>query len=276
MSTVAKSEGRGSLFDNKQMVHIVSEVVVLLGITLYFSSKNKKLMNHIEELAQRLEQQDDRLQSLENSQKQNNQYIMKTLLEKLEQTNARVTALSDRIDTLETTTQSQPQHQPQSQYQPSVSSRKPERGMGSMSGGASNMSDAERVARLQRILKRAESEDVSSPPPVQTKTVFRPSSRNPSHLEPVTELNEEEPNRGKRVQFNIPNATGHGLNTSSIVTPVLTGMSLNAMSSTSMPGASTSSRPTIEDDDSDGEEDSDLDQEIQNELEELKNTSQQV
>lgn len=52
-----------TLLKNKQqMIHIVSEVVVLLGLTFYFSSKNKKLMQHIEDLAQRLEEQEDNIQ----------------------------------------------------------------------------------------------------------------------------------------------------------------------------------------------------------------------
>lgn len=44
------------------MVHIVSEVVVLVGLTFYFNQKNKKLMAHIEDLAQRIEEQEDLLQ----------------------------------------------------------------------------------------------------------------------------------------------------------------------------------------------------------------------
>ena len=49
--------------DNKQlMIHVVSEVVVLVGITFYFNQKNKTLLAHIEELAQRVEEQEDLLQ----------------------------------------------------------------------------------------------------------------------------------------------------------------------------------------------------------------------
>lgn len=54
------------LIDNKQMVHIVSEVIVLLGMSFYFSSKNKTLQSHIENLSQRLEEQEDRIQKMEN------------------------------------------------------------------------------------------------------------------------------------------------------------------------------------------------------------------
>ena len=54
------------ILENKQMVHIVSEVIVLIGLTFYFNQKNKKLMNHIEDLAQRIEEQEDLLQKHEN------------------------------------------------------------------------------------------------------------------------------------------------------------------------------------------------------------------
>ena len=48
---------------NKQlMVHIVSEVVVVVGLAFYFNQKNKKLLAHIEDLAQRVEEQEDLLQ----------------------------------------------------------------------------------------------------------------------------------------------------------------------------------------------------------------------
>jgi hypothetical protein len=50
------------LVENKQLIHIVSEVVVLFGLTYYFSQKNKKLLEHIEDLAQRVEDQEDIIQ----------------------------------------------------------------------------------------------------------------------------------------------------------------------------------------------------------------------
>lgn len=53
------------LLENKQMVHIASEVVVIMGITFYFSRQNKQLREHIEDLAQRLEEQEDHIQKLE-------------------------------------------------------------------------------------------------------------------------------------------------------------------------------------------------------------------
>ena len=43
------------------MVHIVSEVVVLVGLAFYFNQKNKKLLAHIEDLAQRVEEQEDQI-----------------------------------------------------------------------------------------------------------------------------------------------------------------------------------------------------------------------
>jgi uncharacterized coiled-coil protein SlyX len=71
-----KSENANSVssfLDNKQLVHIASEVVILLGVVFYFSSKNKKLLSHIEELSQRVEEQEDSIQKLnETVQKMNN------------------------------------------------------------------------------------------------------------------------------------------------------------------------------------------------------------
>ena len=53
------------LLENKQLVHIASEVVALVGLAFYFSSKNKQLLTHIEELSQRMEDQEDALQRVE-------------------------------------------------------------------------------------------------------------------------------------------------------------------------------------------------------------------
>lgn len=45
--------------DQKQMIHVASEVVVLMGLTYYFNQKNKKLMSFIDDLTQRIEDQED-------------------------------------------------------------------------------------------------------------------------------------------------------------------------------------------------------------------------
>ena len=51
------------LFENKQqIIHIATEIIALIAITFYFSQKNKKLMTHIEDLAQRIEEQEETLQ----------------------------------------------------------------------------------------------------------------------------------------------------------------------------------------------------------------------
>lgn len=51
--------------ENKQMIHIASEVIALVGLTFYFNQKNKKLMGHIEDLAQRIEDQEEIIQKHE-------------------------------------------------------------------------------------------------------------------------------------------------------------------------------------------------------------------
>jgi hypothetical protein len=53
------------ILENKQMVHIVSEIIILFGVIFYFSNKNKAMMNHIEELNQRLEEQEQKMDKQE-------------------------------------------------------------------------------------------------------------------------------------------------------------------------------------------------------------------
>jgi len=47
------------------MIHIASEITVVLCLTFYFNQKNKKLLAHIEDLAHRVEEQEDILQKHE-------------------------------------------------------------------------------------------------------------------------------------------------------------------------------------------------------------------
>ena len=44
------------LIENKQLVHIGSEIIVIIGLTFYFNNKNKKLVGQIEELSNRLQE----------------------------------------------------------------------------------------------------------------------------------------------------------------------------------------------------------------------------
>jgi hypothetical protein len=54
------------MFDNivnkQQMIHMAAEVVILLGVIIYFNQKNRKLSNQIEDLIQRVEEQEDIIQ----------------------------------------------------------------------------------------------------------------------------------------------------------------------------------------------------------------------
>ena len=54
-----------TILKNKQMIHIATEAIALIGLAYYFSSKNKKLLEHIEDLAQRLEEQEDMIKKHE-------------------------------------------------------------------------------------------------------------------------------------------------------------------------------------------------------------------
>ena len=54
------------MFENKSLIiHIVAEIIIITGITFYFSQKNKKTMDHINDLIQRIEDQEDIIQKHE-------------------------------------------------------------------------------------------------------------------------------------------------------------------------------------------------------------------
>ena len=54
------------IFENKTMlIHIAAEIIVIIGLSFYFSQKNKKLMGHINDLIQRIEDQEDMIQKHE-------------------------------------------------------------------------------------------------------------------------------------------------------------------------------------------------------------------
>ena len=51
--------------ENKQMIHIASEIIVLGGLIYYFNQKNKKLLSHIQDLSRKIEDQEGILQNHE-------------------------------------------------------------------------------------------------------------------------------------------------------------------------------------------------------------------
>lgn len=74
---------------NKQFLHIAAECMVGLGLVFWISSKNKKLTSQIDELSQRIEDQEDQIQQLQNIVNtllvQNSKQIPKVNNTKLEQ-----------------------------------------------------------------------------------------------------------------------------------------------------------------------------------------------
>ena len=72
--------------DKSTMIHIAGEAIVTLGLVFYFSNKNKRLSSHIEELAQRIEEQEDQIQKLENNLAQVN-IVLTKLSQRMESVN---------------------------------------------------------------------------------------------------------------------------------------------------------------------------------------------
>ena len=60
--TISKSS---SSFMNKNVIHIVCEIVAFTGIVIYFYKRTKTLENQIKELATRLEEQDENIKKHE-------------------------------------------------------------------------------------------------------------------------------------------------------------------------------------------------------------------
>ena len=55
------------IFSSKsQMIHVISEVVVLIGFTFYFTSKLNKLSNELVKMNEIIKSQNDRINYLEN------------------------------------------------------------------------------------------------------------------------------------------------------------------------------------------------------------------
>ncbi len=52
---------------NKDMIRIIIEVIVFIGICYYFNSKNTKTLKHIEDLSQRIEEQEDENEKMKNT-----------------------------------------------------------------------------------------------------------------------------------------------------------------------------------------------------------------
>ena len=68
-----------NLLENKQLMHITAEVIVVIGIIYYINQKNKALSKDIDKLVQRIEEQEDIIQRHEQ--------LIKRLIETLEKSN---------------------------------------------------------------------------------------------------------------------------------------------------------------------------------------------
>lgn len=65
LNTMLDDTKMSKFLENKQLVHIASEVVVLVGLVVYINQKHKKVMKHIEDMVQKIEDQEDMIQKHE-------------------------------------------------------------------------------------------------------------------------------------------------------------------------------------------------------------------
>jgi FtsZ-interacting cell division protein ZipA len=80
MSTIAETtksvSSKLSMFTNKESIRTIIEIILLIAVCYYFNKKHSKTFKHLEEMSQRLEDQEDMIE------KQNN--LIKDLTEKVE------------------------------------------------------------------------------------------------------------------------------------------------------------------------------------------------
>jgi hypothetical protein len=184
------SSKRKLLIENTQLIHIVSEIVVLFGVTFYFSSKNKKIMSHIEELAQRLEDQEDHIQKLENSIKQMTN-VFTQVTQKLQVHDNNFNELLQRINILHSKDIVQKQerkNRPEIKKQPKESEEfqqpvktKPK------------TKESEQHIETQQPVK-------TKPKPKESEEQPRPIEESQKHVKPILK-EEKQPVRVSKIQF---------------------------------------------------------------------------
>ena len=62
MTELTKMFSTSNLLENKQAMHVVAEVVVLIGVVYYINQKNAACVSSINKLVQRIEEQEDIIQ----------------------------------------------------------------------------------------------------------------------------------------------------------------------------------------------------------------------
>jgi hypothetical protein len=174
--------------ENKQIIHIASEVVVLCGLTFYFSSKNKKLMGHIEELAQRLEEQEDHIQKLEQLAQRQEEHNQK-LEQMVNQMGGAVTNLMQRIGTPAPAPNPEPL-----QHRPAPVQRRRRR-------KHQEKFEEPQVRRQERRKHIIPPTQEVSPPEMSPAHNTQPSYRAPQHTQPPMQHVDNQNQRQPRVQF---------------------------------------------------------------------------
>ena len=97
VGTTTSVSSKLSMFASKESIRTIIEIVVLIGVCYYFNKKHAKTFKHLEEMSQRLEDQEDMI----------------------EKQNAVIKDLSDKVETLLQKQVRQPtQQQISDNYQP--------------------------------------------------------------------------------------------------------------------------------------------------------------
>ena len=90
--------------NKQQIIHIVSEVVVISGITIYFFNKTRNLSNHIQQLENKIEQQGQIIQ--------NQEQLLLKLMNNINTINTNLNTLQKQVLVNTPSTKQQPQKVP--------------------------------------------------------------------------------------------------------------------------------------------------------------------
>jgi hypothetical protein len=89
-----------NIFENSQLIHIASEVVVLCGITFYVVAQNRKMTACVDELTQKLEEKEERFVKLENFMQQISG-VIPMINQKLQLHDNNINVLNERFSSMD-------------------------------------------------------------------------------------------------------------------------------------------------------------------------------
>lgn len=172
--------------DNKHILHIAAEVVVMCGISFYFSSQIKTLRTVTEELSHKLEEQEDRLQKINKFSVSLNSGMVSYIEKNKEQ----MQLLMNKLEALEQSLNSVSNSIKQKGNEPEKKSLNPDSNLQKNRPAKSSMKTVDPIEKmLMNTMKMMQSPIVFEAPVQKSKIRFSPN------IEEENEENVPQPNQ---------------------------------------------------------------------------------